>query len=179
MRLFVPQLMLLSVLVLLGGCDSTSTEMDVEPAPVGPSGSWTIDPVAFRLNLIVDASAGITQDIQATISGTMTLSEEDGVLSGSGTCSWTSRRHTPRTAQTVEESGTEGFSVSGSIVDNDARLILSGCAWNQIGYRGEFDGDSYALAIPLGAEGPIFDAQVWSDATFIEGDDPAALVLVR
>jgi hypothetical protein len=131
------------------------------------------------LNRIVDASAGITEDIQATIEGTVNLTEAEGTLSGSGSCTWTSRRHTARTGQTLDGSATEQFSVSGSLTDADARLILTGCAWNQLGYRGTFDGETYTLAIPAGAEGPLFDATVWSEARFVEGDDPATLTLIR
>ncbi len=109
----------------------------------------------------------------------MNLAEVDGSLSGSGSCSWTTRRHTARTGQTLEESASEQFSVSGSLTEADARLILTGCAWNQLGYRGTFDGSSYMLTIPAGVEGPLFDAAVWSDARFVEGDNPAALTLVR
>lgn len=169
----------LATLGLLGGCDSAPGASETTEEPTGPAGGWVIDPISFRLNRIVDASAGITEDIQATIEGSVNLAEAGGNLSGTGSCSWTARRHTARTGQTIEKSATEPFSVSGSVTGADARLILTGCAWNQLGYRGTFDGSSYALTIPAGAEGPLFDAAVWSDARFVEGDNPAALTLVR
>ncbi|NNE69898.1 MAG: hypothetical protein HKN29_05985 [Rhodothermales bacterium] len=179
MRDSIPTLILFAAFLLVAGCGSSPTEVEETPEPTGAFGPWTIDPVAFRLNLVVDASGGITEDIQASISGTLNLSEDNGRISGSGSCSWSTRRHTPRTAQTIEESGTEQFSVSGTLVETDARFVLTGCAWNQIGYRGTFDGAAYSLAIPAGAEGPLFDEQVWTEATLIDGDDPAALKLVR
>lgn len=169
----------LASLALVGGCDSAPGPADITEEPVGPAGGWVIDPIAFRLNRIVDASAGITEDIQATIEGSLSLTEAEGTLTGSGSCAWTSRRHTARTGQTVDESGAEQFSVSGSITGADVRLVLTGCVWNQLGYRGTFDGSAYTLAIPAGAQGPLYDAAVWEDARFVDGDNPAALVLIR
>ena len=180
MRLSIPVVVAsLASLGLLGGCDSAPGASETQEEPTGPAGGWVIEPISFRLNRIVDASAGITEDVQATIEGSLTLAEDGGTLSGSGSCSWTSRRHTARTGQTIDESATEQFSVSGTLSDSDARLILSGCAWNQLGYRGEFDGSTYTLAIPAGAEGPLFDATFWSEARFVEGDNPVALTLIR
>jgi hypothetical protein len=145
----------------------------------GPAGTWVIQPMEFHLNLILDASNGITEDIQGTIQGTLTISESAGALSGVGSCSWTTRRHIARQNQTTVASGTESVSVTGSLDGEDARLILTGCAWSQIGYRGTFAQDRYELAIPQSADAPLFSADVWAEARFLDGDDPSLLVLTR
>ncbi|MBO6574367.1 MAG: hypothetical protein JJ896_03040 [Rhodothermales bacterium] len=170
----------LVLILMLTACDSTEVDPGPDPVQTGPEGTWQIDPVSFQLNRVTDAQNGITQDIQATISGTLSLDVADGQLSGNGQCSWTTRQHTARTNQTLERDGTESFTVSGTFSDESVLLILSGCAWNQIGYRGTFtEGEGYDLSIRASGEGPLFGADVWSDARFVSGDDPAELRLLR
>ena len=167
---------------MLAGCDSDPGVSEPEPEPqTGPAGAWSIDPVSFRLNLVVDAANGITQDIQGTISGSLTLTESNGALAGSGQCSWTTRKHTARTGQTDEESGSSAFTAAGSLSgDGSVILVLTGCAWNQIGYRGTFSEEGgYALSVRGSGDGPLFGPEVWRDARHTGGDDPESLSLVR
>ncbi|MFT5141904.1 MAG: hypothetical protein ACI80V_001976 [Rhodothermales bacterium] len=167
------------ILLAVSACDSSPTAETPAPPETGPAGTWLIDPISFRLNLIVDAANGITEDIQGTIEGTLNLSETDGVLSGTGICSWTTRRHTARLSQTIEGAGTESVTITGSLDGTDARLVLQGCAWNQVGYRGSFAEERYDLAIPPSADGPLFGPDIWTEARFLSGDDPARMVLAR
>lgn len=169
---------LLALSVGLLSCDSGGAGSDTPARPTGPSGSFRMEQVSFRLFRVVDRNRGITEDLQGTVNGSLSLAVSGGQVTGSGTCSWTSRRYVARTAHEELASGSQSFTLAGTLTGSDAWFILEGCVWNQVGYRGEFDGERYVLRLQDPLAAPIFDQEIWRNSEVISGD-PLALELFR
>lgn len=171
---FVPLLFL-----LLAGCDSSPSDPGDSAPVTGPAGSFRIEPVAFELHVVADENQGFYANYQGTIGGSLTLTVEDGEISGQGNCSWTTRIHRSWLGETNTASATQRFTAKGRLVDGRVTLDFQGCAWVMARHTGTFDGSAYRLRIPDPLSGPLYPPDIWDGAVRLSGDDPLALTLER
>lgn len=147
--------------------------------PTDPAGRFEIESVWFRLSRLAEPSVGGVEDLQAWIDGSINLTETDGKLTGSGTCTIRRRRHRAWIPETSDETNTAPFTASGTVTDDAVTLTLQGCAWVMTRYTGNFAESAYTLRLGDIQSAPAWDPDVWSTATQLDGDDPRDLVMMR
>lgn len=175
----MPVRFLVLALLFVGACDSSGTS-DGDPVdPSVPSGRFEIEPIWFRLTRVADPSVGGVEDLQAWISGSITVSVADGALTGSGSCTLRRRLHRAWIPETTDETNTLPFTAAGSLGDGAVTVTLQGCAWAMTRYTGSFKDGVYTLRLGDIQTAPAWDPDVWSSATQLDGDDPKDLVLAR
>jgi hypothetical protein len=174
----MPLRLIAASLLFVAACDSSDPS---GPAvdPADPAGEFAIDPLWFEYQVLSEPSVNGWENLQAWIDGSVRLTQSNGALSGSGSCTVRRRRHKAWLGETSDESSTLAFTASGTVSDGTVVLTLQGCAWVMARYTGTFADGAYSLRVGELASAPAWTPDLWSSAQYRAGDDPRDLGLER